>query len=68
MIRIDRHNLVHLPGSLHERPVEASGGSSRQRDEQRGVGVVFFVRCLYSVDVIKSAKGAYLEISSSSKH
>jgi hypothetical protein len=27
----------------------------------------FFVCCLYSVDVIKSAKGAYLEISSSSK-
>ena len=35
---------------------------------QGEVGGLFFVCCLYSVDVIKSAKGAYLEISSSSKH
>jgi hypothetical protein len=34
----------------------------------RGVLGLFFVCCLYSVDVIKSAKGAYLEVSSSSKH
>jgi hypothetical protein len=36
--------------------------------KMRGVLGLFFVCCLYSVDVIKSAKGAYLEISSSSKH
>jgi hypothetical protein len=34
----------------------------------RGFLGLFFVCCLYSVGVIKSAKGAYLEISSSSKH
>jgi hypothetical protein len=41
-------------------PVEAIGGGE--------VGGWFFVCCLYSVDVIKSAKGAYLEISSASNH
>ena len=34
----------------------------------RSCGGCFCVCCLYSVNVIKSAKGAYLEISSSSKH
>jgi hypothetical protein len=57
---------------LCQRPVLLPIGCAGERRGRAGLRVVvlglFFVCCLYSVDVIKSAKGAYLEISSSSKH
>jgi hypothetical protein len=63
---------LHRPAS-HASPVRASCppcACPRVRGDWTGGGVLglFFVCCLYSVGVIKSAKGAYLDISSSSKH
>jgi hypothetical protein len=55
---------ARTPAGCRPRSRSASGRRSRRL----GFLGLFFMCCLYSVDVIKSAKGAYLEISSSSKH
>ena len=54
--------------AMHHIHASRSGRRPRPHSAPRGVLGLFFVCCLYSVDVIKSAKGAYLEISASSKH
>jgi hypothetical protein len=67
--------VFHLQRGAREHAIAMSfSGASRQKQDEwtrgsrTGILVLIFMCCLYNVDVIKSAKGAYLEISSSSKH